>query len=259
MQSQGEIEGKLFVVGIGPGASDLLTPRAERAIENSEYVVGNSIYLDQIRHLLHGKRVFESSMGREVERARHAIALAREHTVSIVSGGDPGVYGMAGIVLELLERSGECIPFEVVPGVTAATAAAALVGAPLVGDFAVISLSDLLTPFERIEERLHAAFSVRIPVVLYNPRSRTRTGQLARAIEIASSYLPGKTPVACVWNASRAGEAVRLTTLREFGGVEELVDMHTTVIVGGEGSRLWRSKDHEWIITRRGYDRKYEY
>ncbi|MDH7594039.1 MAG: precorrin-3B C(17)-methyltransferase [Methanomicrobiales archaeon] len=259
MPSQGEGTGALFIVGTGPGAPDLLTARAEAAIRSSRYVIGNSLYIGQIQHLLEGKEVIESSMGSEVERAKEAVKLARYSRVSIVSGGDPGVYGMAGIVLEVLERSGSEIPFEVVPGITAATAAAALAGSPLTGDFVVLSLSDLLTPWVVIEKRLHAAFSMKIPVVLYNPRSRARKERLSTAIGIARGYLGDETPVACARDVSRKGEAIRITTLERFEELENLVDMHSIVIIGGEESYIWREKEHERIITRRGYQRKYSY
>lgn len=259
MPSPGEGRGVLYIVGTGPGAPDLLAPRAEAAIRSSRYVIGNTLYLGQIRHLLEGKEVIESSMGREVERAREAVHLARHSRVSIVSGGDPGVYGMAGIVLEVLERSGSEIPFEVIPGITAATAAAALAGSPLSGDFVVLSLSDLLIPWEVIEKRLHAAFSMKIPVVLYNPRSRTRKKNLHRAIGIARGYLSEDTPVACARDVSREGEAIRIMTLETFEELETLVDMHSVVIIGGEESYIWSGNENERIITPRGYQRKYSY
>ncbi|MGA9622059.1 SAM-dependent methyltransferase, partial [Methanoregula sp.] len=146
-----------------------MTSRAVEVLSHVEYVIGNDSYLDAIEPLLEGKQVIRSSMGKEVDRAKKAIQLAQVHPVAIVSGGDAGVYGMAGIVLEVLEHEGAIIPVEIVPGVTAANAAASVVGSPLSGDFAVISLSDILTPLEVIEKRLDAVFSVGIPVVIYNP------------------------------------------------------------------------------------------
>ena len=260
MPSPGEGRGKLYVVGTGPGPLDQMTGRAQAAILASEYVLGNRTYLQAIRPLLAGKLVRESSMGKEVERAKEAVELAASHTVALVSGGDPGVYGMAGIVLEVLERSGLAVPVEVVPGVTAATAAASLAGSPLSGDFAVISLSDLLTPWEIIEARLDAAFGMGVPVVLYNPRSRGRPGNFGRAMAIARRHLPGETPLAVVKNAFRDGEECLFATLAGIGALEDRVDMHSTVIVGGEESRFWRREDDvRGIITPRGYHRKYLY
>jgi len=238
-----------------------MTGRAIEVISRSDYVIGNDSYLDPIRSLLTGKQVIRSSMGKEVERAKKAIELAQSHAVTIVSGGDAGVYGMAGIVLEVLEHSGAKIPVEIVPGVTAANAGASLVGSPLSGDFAVISLSDLLTPLEVIEKRLDVVFSVGIPVVLYNPRSNGRPHNFALAIEHARKYYPATVPVAVIKNALREGQADPvITTLGEIESVIEQIDMHTTVIIGGNESRIWRmGNDVKGIITPRGYHHKYVY
>jgi precorrin-3B C17-methyltransferase len=237
-----------------------MTPRALKAIALADYVIGNALYLDPLEPLLTGKTVIRSSMGKEVERAQQAIKLARSHAVAIVSGGDAGVYGMAGIVLEVLEHSGADIEVEVIPGVTAANAAASRVGSPLSGDFAVISLSDLLTPIEVIEQRLDAMFSVGIPVVLYNPKSRGRPHHFLLAMEHARKYLGPETPVAIVRNALRDDEEVIITTLAVAETVDDAVDMHTTVIIGGKESRIWRmGEDVKGIITPRGYHHKYVY
>jgi precorrin-3B C17-methyltransferase len=253
-------KGSLAIVGVGPGRREYMTPRALKAIAGANYVIGNASYLDPLEPLLSGKTVIRSSMGKEVERAQEAIKLARSHTVAIVSGGDAGVYGMAGIVLEVLEHSGADIEVEVIPGVTAANAAASRVGSPLSGDFAVISLSDLLTPFEVIEQRLDAMFSVGIPVVLYNPKSRGRPHNFLHAIEHARKYLGPETPRAVVRNALRDDEEVIITTLAGVEKVQDKVDMHTTVIIGGKESRIWRmGEDVKGIITPRGYQRKYVY
>jgi precorrin-3B C17-methyltransferase len=253
-------KGSLAIVGIGPGRREYITPRALKAIAGADYVIGNASYLDPLEPLLSGKTVIRSSMGKEVERAQEAIKLARSHAVAIVSGGDAGVYGMAGIVLEVLEHSGADIEVEVIPGVTAANAAASRVGSPLSGDFAVISLSDLLTPFEVIEQRLDAMFSIGIPVVLYNPKSRGRPHNFSRAIEYARKYLGPETPLAVVRNALRDNEEVIITTLAGVEKVQDTVDMHTTVIIGGKESRIWRmGEDVKGIITPRGYQHKYVY
>jgi precorrin-3B C17-methyltransferase len=252
--------GKLYIIGIGPGAPEQLTARAREVLEASDYVIGNDAYITQLAPLLTGKRIIRSAMGKEIERAKRSIELARENKVAMVSGGDPGVYGMAGIVLEILEREGKEIPWEVVPGVTAAQAAAARLGSPLSGDFVTLSLSDLLTPLEVIERRLHCAFSMGTPVVLYNPRSRGRPHNFALAMEIAQKYRKPETPIGMVKNAFREGEETMVTTLSGIAGFMERVDMHTTVIVGGEESRIWRNgTDVEAIITPRGYHRKYVY
>jgi precorrin-3B C17-methyltransferase len=247
-------------VGTGPGAPGQLTGRARQVIEGSDIIIGNGTYLDQISDLLPGKKVIRSSMGKEVERAKLSIDLAREKKVAMVSGGDPGIYGMAGIVLEVLERDGSDIDWEVVPGVTAAQAAASRIGSPLSGDFVTISLSDLLTPLEVIEKRLEGAFSLGIPVVLYNPKSRGRPHTFSAAMEIAARFRGPDTPVGIIRNAFREGEEIAVTTLSEIGDYTGRVDMHTTVIVGGEESRIWRNgTDVKGIITPRGYHKKYVY
>lgn len=260
MPSRGEKRGILYIVGSGPGYPEHMTEKAIRAISDAEYVIGNDSYLVPLSPLLGGKRVIRSSMGREVERAREAVALAEDHVVAMVSGGDPGVYGMASIVIEVAERAGSTATIEVIPGVTAATAAASRLGSPLSGDFAVISLSDLLTPLEVIEERLGHAFAMGIPVVLYNPRSRGRPHNFARAMEIALCHLDPSTPVGLVKNAYREGEEIVITTLGQVAGIQDQVDMHSAVIVGGRESRIWKVGTHDrGIITPRGYHKKYLY
>ena len=251
----------LWIVGAGPGRMEYMTGRAIEAISHADYVIGNDSYLEPLQPLLVGKTVIRSSMGKEVDRAQKAIELAQTHAVAIVSGGDAGVYGMAGIVLEVLEHSGATIPVEIVPGVTAANAGASLVGSPLSGDFAVISLSDLLTPLEVIEKRLDAVFSVGIPVVIYNPRSHGRPHNFALAVEHARKYYPATVPVAIIKNALREGQADPvITTLGGIESVIEEIDMHTTVIIGGNESRIWRMGNNvKGIITPRGYHHKYVY
>lgn len=260
MPSPDESPGILYIVGTGPGNPDQMTEQAKRAIRDAEYILGNESYLSLIPHLLDGKNVVRSSMGKEVERAKEAVSLARNHVVAMVSGGDPGVYGMAGIVLEVASHAESRARIEVIPGVTAATAAASRLGSPLSGDFAVISLSDLLTPLEVIEERLSLAFAMGIPIVLYNPRSRGRPHNFARAMEIAALHRDPDTPLGLVKNAFREGEVVKVTTLGEVAALEDEVDMHSAVIVGGNESRIWKvGEDVRGIITPRGYHRKYVY
>jgi precorrin-3B C17-methyltransferase len=260
LPSHAEGKGSLAIVGLGPGRREYITPRALKAIAGADTVLGHASYLGPLEPLLAGKQVISSSMGKEVDRARQAIELARDHHVAIVSGGDAGVYGMASIVLEVLEHEGCDIAVEIVPGVTAANAAASRVGSPLSGDYATISLSDLLTPLAVIEERLDAVFRLGIPVVLYNPKSRGRPHNLALAMELAAKHLGPETPVAIVRNALRDDEEIRVTTLGEIGKHMDAVDMHTTVIVGGRESRCWRRGDDvKGIITPRGYHRKYVY
>ena len=252
--------GSLSIVGLGPGKREYMTARALKVIAGAEYVLGHAMYLGPLEPLLAGKQVISSSMGKEVDRAQQAIDLAKKHAVAIVSGGDAGVYGMASIVLEVLEHDGADIKVEVIPGVTAANAAASRVGSPLSGDFAVISLSDLLTPLDIIEKRLDAVFGLGIPVVLYNPKSRGRPHNFAMAVEHARKHLAEGTPIAIVKNALREDEATIITTLGKIEEHEPAIDMHTTVIIGGSESRIWRRGDDvKGIITPRGYHRKYVY
>jgi len=246
-------------VGIGPGNKEQLTGRAKEAILESDIIIGNNFYLQLIEDLVEGKEVIRSSMGKEVERARQCVELAKEKKVCMVSGGDPGVYGMASIVLEVLEHDNSCIEYEVVPGVTAATAAASLAGSPLSGDFVTLSLSDLLTPWEIIEKRMDLAFRMGVPVAVYNPKSRGRPDNLSQALSIALKYNSGDQPVVVVKNAFRDDQEVRFFTLKSLFADDRFVDMRSIVIIGGEESRTGTVCGKEMMITPRGYDRKYVY
>ena len=251
----GSAAGRLTVVGLGPGDASLTAPRASKALARAGVVAGYATYLDLIpAGMLAGKRIISTGMMGEVERCSQAIeaALAGEETV-VVSGGDAGVYGMAGLVLELLETRGllETLVFEVVPGIPALAGAAALLGAPLTHDFACVSLSDLLTPWELIEKRLAGAASADFVLVLYNPRSRRRAGLLARALEIIGEHRQPGTPVGIVRQAFREGQSVRVDTL---GTVDpEAVDMLTLVVVGNSLTRRAGGA----MLTPRGYAGKY--
>lgn len=196
-----------------------------------------------------GAEVISGTMGREVERAKIAVTKALENRqVVMVSSGDPGVYGMAGIVLEVAALEKTNVPVEIVPGITAATAAASKLGAPLVSDFAVISLSDLLTPWEKIERRLEAAASADFAIVLYNPKSEGRIEPLIKAYEIMLKHICPDTPVGIVRQAGRQGEQVTITTLKELINAD--VDMVTTIIVGNSATKVIKGK----MVTARGYD-----
>ena len=187
----GNSRGRISVVGIGPGSLEHLTPKARSEIENADVIVGYGTYIKLIQSIIKpGAEVFSGTMGKEVERAKIAVSKAIENLrVVMVSSGDPGVYGMAGIVLEVAAMEKANVPVEIVPGVTAATAAASKLGAPLVSDFAVISLSDLLTPWEKIERRLEAAASADFSIVLYNPKSEGRIEPLTKAYEIMLKHI----------------------------------------------------------------------
>lgn len=237
----------MWVVGIGPGDGDQITPRARAALLAAEVIIGYDTYLGLLSdEILAGKEVFRSGMHKEVERCRLAVELARSgKKVAVVSSGDPGVYGMSGPVLEVLGEAE--LDVEIVPGVTAATAAAAFLGAPLNNDFAVVSLSDLLTPWPVIERRLAAAAAGDYVTVLYNPKSKKRREQFAKAVEIFLRHRKGETPAGIVRNAGRPGEEVIVTTLRELP--EQPVDMLTTVIIGNSQTFTVNGR----LVTPRGY------
>ncbi|MFC5746967.1 precorrin-3B C(17)-methyltransferase [Actinomadura rugatobispora] len=239
-------KGRLSIVGLGPGARDLLTPRAHEALRRSSVVVGLDQYVDQVRDLLRpGTRIVESGLGQEEERARTAVEEAEAgRAVALIGSGDAGVYAMASPALEF---ASDRVEVEGVPGITAAVAASGLLGAPLGHDHAYISLSDLHTPWEIIERRVRAAAEGDFAVCFYNPRSRARDWQLPAALEILAAHRPPDTPVGLVRNASRPDETVTVTTL---GGLDpEAVDMLTVVLVGSSRSRTVAGR----FVTPRGY------
>ncbi len=246
-------KGKLWIVGIGPGALEHITPKARNALQSADLVVGYTKYLDLIREMIKGKEVFETGMTREIDRCRQAIEeTIKGKSVALVCSGDPGVYAMAGLVYEILKAENRGIDVEVVPGIPALSACASVLGAPLMHDFASISLSDRLTPWEVIEQRLHAAASSDFVIVIYNPRSRGRKEHLRRAVQIISSYRHSDTPVGVVKAATRQGEEWFITTLSEVP--YEKVDMNTTLIIGNSSTYIWQHR----MITPRGYEEKYD-
>ena len=218
-------------------------------------IVGYKTYVDMIEpQLLHGKEIISTGMTGEIRRCRIAIEKALEgiDTV-IVSSGDAGIYGMAGLALELLVKQGlmDRVKVEVIPGIPALSAAAALLGAPLMHDFAVISLSDLMTPWETIEARVEAAAKADFVLVIYNPMSKKRDWQLAHVRDLALKYRDGHTPVGIVRNAAREGESIEITSLSEIDQYK--VDMLSILIVGNSRTQVFGGK----MITPRGYMEKY--
>lgn len=235
--------GNLTLVGIGPGGLDYLTRRAERAIREADVVVGYRLYLELIIPLIEDKEYVEFPMGAELERARESVRRARDgQRVALVTGGDPGVYGMAAPVYralhELDEGEAASVKLEVIPGVTAATASAALVGTPLIQDFAVMSLSDRFVPWDVIEKRLRNALDADLAVVIYEPASRHRPSHMMKAWRIISEYRSAGGPVAVVRDATRPDQAVTVTTVGEM--MELPFDMKTTVIIGNSMSYMSR-------------------
>ena len=240
--------GRLFVVGVGPGGPRDRTLRAREAIAASDCVVGYTRYLELVKDLTPGKELIATGMTRERERCRLALERAQAgQTVSLVSSGDPGVYGMAGLVLELMASAGIDLSVEIVPGVTAASALAARLGAPLACDFAVISLSDLLVPWQQIRARLEAVAAADLVVALYNPRSQKRTRQLAEAAAIFLRHRPGTTPVGVGTALGSPEEQVLLSDLDHL--LELPIAMRSIVIVGNRATRRVGNR----LVTSRGY------
>ncbi len=244
--------GQLLLIGTGPGRLDQMTPAAQTAVAQADVVIGYSLYIDLIAPLLHPGQIVEAlPITQERQRAERAIELGQWGlTVAVVSSGDCGIYGMAGLVLEELRAGGwdgKAPSVQVFPGITALQAAASRVGAPLMHDFCAISLSDLLTPWEVIEKRLTAAAQADFVTALYNPRSQTRIEQIAIAQAIFLKYRNPHTPVAIVRSAYRDDEQIRLTTLGQF--LHEPIDMLTTVLIGNQSTGIHA----DWMITPRGY------
>ncbi|MFC2316511.1 MAG: precorrin-3B C(17)-methyltransferase [Selenomonas massiliensis] len=246
--------GKISVVGIGPGSLDDMTYRARRTIEEATTVVGYKRYVELITELVEGKKVLDTGMTQEIDRCRAALKAASEgETVVVISSGDAGIYGMAGLVLELLVKMDEAERPAfggVIPGVSAMSAAAGLLGAPIMHDFVVISLSDLLTPWEVIQERAELAAKGDFVTALYNPRSHKRVGQIKAVQEIFLRHRAPETPVGIVTGASRANEAVLISRLGDF--TKEDINMFSIVIVGNSKTR----QVGDWMITPRGYQKR---
>ena len=239
--------GKLFVVGLGPGGSEGMTYEARAALDHCALLCGYGPYLELLRPLYPDRETFSTPMTKELERCRYALGQARlGKTAALVCSGDAGVYGMASPVLELLpEYPG--VEVEIVAGVTAALSGAALLGAPLGHDFCVISLSDLLTPWDVIEKRLRCAAEGDFALALYNPSSRRRADRLQRACDILLRFRAPETPCGLARSVGREGEETRLLALRELR--EAALDMFTTVFVGSSTTRVIGGK----LVTPRGY------
>jgi cobalt-precorrin 5A hydrolase/precorrin-3B C17-methyltransferase len=261
--------GRIFIVGTGPGSLEHITPAACNAIKKSDVIVGYGTYLELIRDLLVDKKVVSTGMTQEVDRCRKAVELALSgKTVSVISGGDPGVYAMAGLVFEVLRgeqsaagskqtddknnsalrTSHSALSVEVIPGISALNASASRLGAPLMHDFACISLSDRLTPWEVIEKRLEAAAGADFVIVLYNPRSKGRAGHIGRAREIVLKHRGPATVVGIVKGAMREHESVIVTDLENMKDSD--IDMQTTVIIGNSKTFVW----NHLMVTPRGYE-----
>ncbi|MDP2276615.1 MAG: cobalamin biosynthesis protein, partial [Nitrospirota bacterium] len=278
-----EAKGKIFIVGTGPGSVEHITPYAQKAIKNSDVIVGYGTYLELIKELIKGKEILSTGMTQEIERCKKAVEFAMNgKTVSVISGGDPGIYAMAGLVFEVLNsresgvgsrESGkkelrtpnspaslceagraelQTVDVEVIPGISALNACAARLGAPLMHDFASISLSDRLTPWDLIEKRLDAAAKADFVIILYNPKSKGRAEHIGRAREIILKCRRPETPVGIVKGAMREDERIIITDLKNM--LEHGIDMQTTVIIGNSQTFVWNDR----MITPRGYEKKFK-
>lgn len=238
---------KVYVTGLGPGAKEQLTEQAKAVLAACPVIIGYTVYIELIQDSFPGKRFLTTPMRQEIERCRMALEEAEKGTdVAMVCSGDAGVYGMAGLMIELGESYPD-VEIEIVPGVTAANGGAAVLGAPLMHDFAVISLSDLLTPWETIEKRLRAAAAADFVICLYNPSSRKRKDYLQKACRILLEYKKEDTVCGIVQNIGRDGEKAEMMRLHDLKDRE--ADMFTTVFIGNTQTKEIRGK----MVTPRGY------
>lgn len=239
---------KIYVVGIGPGDFDQITDRAKNAIQASDVVAGYTVYVDLIKPYFPQKDFLVTAMKKETERCRLAIEQAVQgKTVSMISSGDAGVYGMAGIMHQIAAEYEQDFDIEVIPGITAACSGAAVLGAPLISDFAVISLSDLLTPWEKIAKRLECAAMADFSICLYNPSSIKRHDYLKRACDLILKHQNPTIPTGIVRNIGRDGETYEIVSLQDLR--DKKVDMFTTVIIGNSQTEVINNK----LVTPRGY------
>ncbi len=239
--------GKIYVTGLGPGAEDQMTKKAQKVLESCQVIIGYTVYIDLIREQFPDKIFLSTPMRQEAQRCRMAFEEARKgQDVAMVCSGDAGIYGMAGLICEIGPEYPD-IEIEIVPGITAASGGAAVLGAPLMHDFAVISLSDLLTPWETIEKRLKAAAQADFVICLYNPSSRKRADYLSRACGIILESRTAATVCGIVRNIGREGESCRILSLGELKDIQ--TDMFTTVFIGNSATKEINGR----MVTPRGY------
>ena len=242
--------GKVIVVGIGPGSYEDMTIRADRALQSCDAIVGYGVYVDLVKERYPDKAFYETPMTQEAKRCALALELARAgKTAAMVCSGDSGIYGMAALLYELRGEAAEP-EIEVIPGLTAACSGGALLGAPLTHDFAVISLSNRLTPWEKIEKRLACAAEADLGIVLYNPRSKGRPDNLRMACDILLRYLPENRPCGVAHSIGREGETGEYMTLGALRDAD--VDMFSTVFIGNAMTKMIGGA----MVTPRGYRRK---
>ena len=255
-----QLAGKLYIVGVGPGHHDHMTFRAKEVIAESDTIVGYETYVNLVQDLIEGKTVYRYAMTQEVERAHQCIDLAKSgKIVSLVSSGDPGIYGMAGLIYETLAETGwnpgdeGAVHVEIVPGVSALNSCASIVGSPLMTDFAVVSMSDLLVPWEIIEKRVESAAKGDFVIVIYNPASKKRIHQLQDTRKILLKYRKPTTPVAIIKGAFRESETIVMTDLENLPDHSDKLGMISTVIIGNSSTYTYK----DLMINPRGYKSKY--
>lgn len=237
---------KIYVVSLGPGSKEYLSFKALDALKDSDIIVGYKTYVNLVKKYIDDKEFINSGMRSEVDRCNKVINLAKEgKNVSLISSGDVGVYGMAGILLELVDDD---IEVEIIPGISSANACASLLGAPLMHDYSVISLSDLLTDYDLIMNRIECAGKGDFVIALYNPKSKKRVKHIEEARKILLKYKDGSTPVGIVKNAMRDDQNITITTLEDM--LNHNIDMLTTVLIGNRNTYVKNGK----MITPRGYD-----
>lgn len=238
---------KIYVVGIGPGAYEKMTIQAANALKECDTIIGYTVYIDLVKEHFPGKEFLTTPMRKEVERCELAfLEAAKGKCVAMICSGDAGVYGMSGLMLEIGKKYPE-IPVEMIPGVTAAIGGAAVLGAPLIHDFTLISLSDLLTPWEKIEKRLRCAAEADFVICLYNPSSKKRHDYLQKACDLILEHQPESLICGIVENIGREGEQAKLYTLKELRDTK--VDMFTTVFIGNSQTKVIDGH----MVTPRGY------
>jgi precorrin-3B C17-methyltransferase len=252
------LTGKLYIVGVGPGHHDHMTFRAKEVISESDTIVGYETYVNLVQDLIEGKTVHRYAMTQEVERAHQCIDLAKSgKIVSLVSSGDPGIYGMAGLIYETLAETGwnpkDGLQVEIIPGVSALNSCASIVGSPLMTDFAVVSMSDLLVPWEIIEKRVESAAQGDFVIVIYNPASKKRIHQLQKTREILLNYRKPTTPIAIIKGAFRESQTIVITDLENLPNYSDQLGMISTVIIGNSSTYTYK----DLMINPRGYKSKY--